>query len=111
MTDFFITRKQRGAEAGEGVEAVKSESIRGMRGDMLFSSDESFFHPSVSQLFFLLRENMNICVCFESVNNGTTTQGPLNTHTEACLPIIHTNTHLPCGLGDVMFVVGWAAPD
>lgn len=39
-------------------------------GDMLFFSDESFFHLSESQLFFLLRENMNICVCRELVNNG-----------------------------------------
>lgn len=29
----------------------------------------------------------------------------LTKHTHA-----HTLTHLPCGLGDVMFVVGWVSP-
>ena len=39
-----------------------------------------------------------------------TLQGPLNTrtntHTVAHMLTKHTHTHLPCGLGDVMFVCG-----
>lgn len=95
-------------------EAIKySDSNKGTMGDMLFFSDESLFHLSVSQLFFLLRENMNICVCRESVNNGRPHKDLwMCTHTEAHRQTTtHAHTHLPCGLGDVMFVVGWAAPD
>lgn len=73
----------------EGEAIKKSDSNKGTMGDTLFSSDESFFHLSVSQLFFLLRENMNICVCCESVNNGRPHKDLLMcAHTEA-----HRQTH------------------
>ena len=87
-------RAKRGAERWEGVKYYKEwVSERWTRGDMLFSSDESLFYPSVGQLFFLLRENMNICVCCESVNNGTIAQGPLNTSTTHIHTHTHTHTH------------------
>lgn len=82
-------------------EAIKySDSNKGTMGDMLFFSDESLFHLSVSQLFFLLRENMNICVCRESVNNGRPHKDLwMCTHTEAHRQTTtHAHTHI-CPVG------------